>query len=221
MSYKLYVTYICCTILNSIQIHYNPSRTYIYIQQSIVFGQLLLRIHYLMAPPGLDPVEGSQTFTSFLVRLLVDLGLLQARGRRCALFEMYACVNVCVCVYSPACIGCLPLFSSWVKHFLRISSDSLLSADCVQLDSGLPHFEAGVGVTADFPVNWSQYQRPWRVNEDSQSLKAPSWRRSPSYDDCHLKVVRAEATNSPPGRICALCLPCQPHRRWILPLTQS
>ena len=188
MSYKLYVTYICCIILNSIQIHYNPSRTYIYIHQSIVFGQLLLRIHYLMAQPGLDTVEGSQTFTSFLVRLLVDLGLLQARGRRCALFEMYACVNVCVCVYSPACIGCLPLFSSWVKHFLRISSHSLFSADCLNLTQGspvtsgelihlfvsahskylcfhlclIPHFEAGVSVTADFPVNWSQCQRPWK-----------------------------------------------------------
>ena len=71
MLYKFYVTYICCIILNNIQIHYKPSRTYIYIQQSIVSCHLLLRIHYLMAPPGLDPVEGSQRFTSFLVRLLV------------------------------------------------------------------------------------------------------------------------------------------------------
>jgi len=162
-----------------------------------------------MAPPGLDTVKGSRSLDSTLLRgaggsrLLLwdntssDLGLLQARGRWCALFEMYACLNVCVCVYSVACIGWQPLFSSWAKHFLRISSDSLPSADCVQFDSGLPHFEAGVGVTADFPVNWSQYQRPWRVNEDSQSLKAPSWRRSPSCDACHLKVVRAEATTSP------------------------
>ena len=30
---------------------------------------------------------------------------------------------------------------------------------------------------------------------DNQSWKAPSWRRS-SLDDCHLKVVRAEATTS-------------------------
>ena len=26
----------------------------------------------------------------------------------------------------------------------------------------VPHFEAGVGFTADFPVNWSKCQRPWR-----------------------------------------------------------
>jgi len=71
MSYKVYVTYICSINLNTIQILYKPSRTYVYIQQSIVFGNLFLRIHYLMAPPGLDPVEGSQRFSPFLVRLLV------------------------------------------------------------------------------------------------------------------------------------------------------
>jgi len=26
----------------------------------------------------------------------------------------------------------------------------------------IPHFEVGVSVTADFPVNWSQCQRPWK-----------------------------------------------------------
>ena len=71
MSYKLYVTYICCLILNHIQTPFQPSRTYVHIQQSIVFGHLLLRIHYLMAPPGLDPVDGSKRFISYLVRLLV------------------------------------------------------------------------------------------------------------------------------------------------------
>jgi hypothetical protein len=71
MSYKVYVTYICCVILNNIQIHFNPSRTYVHIHQSIVFGHLLLRMHYSMAPPGLDPEKGSQRFISFLVGLLV------------------------------------------------------------------------------------------------------------------------------------------------------
>jgi len=71
MSQKIYVTYVCCVILNNIQIHFKPSKTYIHIQQSIVFGHLLLRMQYLMAPPGLDPEEGSQRFTSFLVGLLV------------------------------------------------------------------------------------------------------------------------------------------------------
>jgi len=71
MSYKVYATYICCVILNNIQIHFKPSRTYIYIQQRIVFVHLLLHIHYLMAPPRLAPEEGSQRFTSFLVGLLV------------------------------------------------------------------------------------------------------------------------------------------------------
>jgi len=70
MSCKFYVTYKCCIIWNNIQTHFKPSRTYIYLQQSIDFGYLFFRIHYLMAPPGLDPVEGSQRFTPFLVRLL-------------------------------------------------------------------------------------------------------------------------------------------------------
>jgi len=71
MSYKVYMTYVCCVILNNIQIHFTPSRTYLHIHQSIVFGFLLLRMHYSMAPPGLDPEEGSQRFISFLVGLLV------------------------------------------------------------------------------------------------------------------------------------------------------
>ena len=73
MSFKLYVTCICCIIRNTIQIHHKPSSTYIYIQQSIVFGHLLLHIHYLMAD-HLDSAlwrPGSQRFAPFLVRLLV------------------------------------------------------------------------------------------------------------------------------------------------------
>jgi len=76
------------------QIHFKPSRTYIHIQQSIVFVHLLLRMHYLMSPPGLDPEEGSKRFTSFLV------GLLVFRSRAVA-YKPAGCVslvqNVCVC----------------------------------------------------------------------------------------------------------------------------
>jgi len=71
MLYKLYVTYICCVILNNKKIHFKAFRTYIHIHQSIVFGHLLLCMHYSMAPPGLDPEEGSQRFIFFLVGLLV------------------------------------------------------------------------------------------------------------------------------------------------------
>jgi len=53
------------------QIHFKASKTYIHIHQSIVFGHLLLPMHYSMAPPGLDPEEGSQRFISFLVGLVV------------------------------------------------------------------------------------------------------------------------------------------------------
>ena len=71
MLYKLYVTYMCCVILNNIQIHFKASRTYKHIHQSNLFGNLLLRMHYSIAPPGLDPEEGRQRFISFLVGLLV------------------------------------------------------------------------------------------------------------------------------------------------------
>jgi len=55
MLYQFYVTYICCVILNNVQIHFKASRTYIHIHKSIVFGHFLLHMHYSMAPPGLDP----------------------------------------------------------------------------------------------------------------------------------------------------------------------
>ena len=94
MSCKFYVTYTCCIILNNIQAHFKPSRTYMYIQQSIVLGHLFFRIHYLMAPLGLDPVEGRQRFTSFLVRLLV-------LRFRAVTYKPVGCVslvrNVCMC----------------------------------------------------------------------------------------------------------------------------
>jgi len=64
MSYKIYLTYIYCVILNNIQIQFKPSRTYIHIQQSVVFGHLLLHMHYLMAPPGLVPGKSQQQETA-------------------------------------------------------------------------------------------------------------------------------------------------------------
>ena len=72
MLYKLYVT-ICCVILNNIQIHFKASRTYKHIHQSIFWPCIVAyhQRHYSMAPPGLDPEEGSQRLISFLVGLLV------------------------------------------------------------------------------------------------------------------------------------------------------
>ena len=67
MLYKRYVLYNFKQHTNTFQTLQN-----IYLHSTInVFGHLLLRIHYLMAPPGLDPEEGSQRFISFLLGLLV------------------------------------------------------------------------------------------------------------------------------------------------------
>ena len=102
MSYKLYVTYTCCVILDNIQIHFKPSRTYIYIQQSIVFGHSFLHIHYLMAPPGLDPVETSQRFTPFLVRLLIfrSRGVTGPGAAVRLVRKVCMCQCVCMCLQS-------------------------------------------------------------------------------------------------------------------------
>ena len=187
MSQKVYVTYVCCVILNNIQIHFKPSRTYIHIHQSIVFGHLLLRMHYTMAPPGLDPEEGSQRFIPFLV------GLLGFRFRAVT-FMFEGCVflvqNVwmceCVCMYLQSdqyrqSVLILFLFQTLtlipstnprrlVLNFTQgscVTSGDLIqnleSAHtkylCVQLRLIL-HFEVCVSVTTDFPVNWPQCQRP-------------------------------------------------------------
>ena len=101
MSYKLHVTYICCVIVNNMQIHFKPSRTYIYNQESIVFGHLLLRMHYLMAPPGLDPEEGSQRFTSFLVGLPIF-----RLGSSAVTYKPVGCVSLVrnVCMRQRVCM---------------------------------------------------------------------------------------------------------------------
>jgi len=100
MSYMVYVTYIRCVMLNNTQIHFKPSRTYIHIHQSIVFGHLLLRKHYSMAPPGLDPEEGSQRFSFFWWDFSSsDLGLPRSSPRAaCFLFKI---IDVSTCVYVP------------------------------------------------------------------------------------------------------------------------
>ena len=193
MSYKVYVTYICCVILNNIQIHFKPSRTYTYIQQSIVLGHLLLRIHYLMALPGLDPVEGSQRFTSFLVRLLVfksravtytPVGCVSLLRNVCMCQCACMCQCVCMCLQSGQYRESIPilfLFQTLSKNLIPFPRRTVLNLTqgssvtsgelirnlvsahskylCVHLLLIL-HFEVGVSVTADFPVNWSQCQRP-------------------------------------------------------------
>jgi len=98
MSYKLYVTYICCIIFKNIQIHYKPSRRYINIQQSIVFGNSLLRIHYWMAPPALDPVEASKRFASFLVRLVVFRSRAVTGPWEAVPLVQNVCMCQCVCM---------------------------------------------------------------------------------------------------------------------------
>ena len=122
MSYKHYVTYVCFVILNNIQMLVQASRTYIQIHEWIVFGLLLLRIHYSMAPPGLDPEEGSQRFIFFLVGLLVfwfRAVTFKPPRAACFLFRMYGYVNVCVCTYSPPIMRSLFLFSFCFQLFLR------------------------------------------------------------------------------------------------------
>ena len=72
----------------------------LHIHQSIVFGHLLLRQHYSMAPPGLDPEEGSQRFSLFWWDFSSpDLGLSRSSPRpACFLFKL---MDVSTCVYVP------------------------------------------------------------------------------------------------------------------------
>jgi len=102
MSYKVNVTYMCCVILNNIQIHFKPSRAYIHIHQSIVFGHVLLCMHYSMAPPGLNPEEGSQRFSSFPVGLIVFRSrAVTFKHEGCVfLVQKNGCVNVCMYLQS-------------------------------------------------------------------------------------------------------------------------
>jgi len=99
----LYKLYICCVILNNIQIHFKSSRTYIHIHHSIVFGHLLLRKHSSMAPPGLDPEEGSKRVISFLVGLLVfRFRVITFKPEGCVLLvqNVWMCQRVCMYLQS-------------------------------------------------------------------------------------------------------------------------
>ena len=116
-----------------------------------------------------------------------ELGLSRSNSwAACFLFKMYACVNVCVCTYSPTSIGSLFLFSFCFQLFqdsdsiyyprrlvLNFTQGSCVTSGdliqnlesahtkylCVQLRLIL-HFEVSVSVTTDYPVNWPQCQRP-------------------------------------------------------------
>ena len=81
---------------------------------------------------------------------------------------MYACVNVCVCVYSLASIGSLFLISSCFKLFVRIWSHSLPSAVCGEFDSRFPcHLwrtnpEFGIGALWIFLCSSPPHTAFWR-----------------------------------------------------------
>ena len=126
--------------------------------------------------------------------------------------------HVCVCVYSPASIGSLSLFSSCFKLFLRIWSHSLPSADCVEFDSRIlchlwrTNLELSISALqtslCSFPPHtpfWSWCKHHcWFPSklvsvpealkvEIIQSLKESSLRASPSFDDCHFVRVCVHA----------------------------
>jgi len=122
MSYKHYVTYICCVILNNIQILFQASRTCIHIHEWIVFGHLLLRItiqwHHLDSTLRRGARGSSLLWWDFSSS---DLGLSRSNPRAaCFLFKIYGCVNVGVCTYSPTSIGSLFLFSFCFQLFPRL-----------------------------------------------------------------------------------------------------
>ena len=243
MSYKHYVTYICCVILNNIQILFQASRTCIHIHEWIVFGHLLLRItiqwHHLDSTLRREARGSSLFWWDFSSS---DFGLLRSNPRAaCFLFQMYGCVNVCVCTYSPTSIGSLFLFSFCFQLFPRLwlhlprrlvlnftQGSSVTTGDliqnlesahtkylCVQLRLIL-HFEVSVSVTTEFPVNWPQCQRPWK----HPILEESSLRSCPSFDDCHLKVVFASSTISLNFSYWA-CWTVETHRMWIPSRTRS
>ena len=138
----------------------------IYIHSTInCFCNLLLRFHYLMAPPGFKPVEGSQRLTSFLVRLLFfRSGAVTYKPVDCVslLRNVCMCQCVCMCLQSGSYRESIPdLFL--FQTLLRIWSHSLPSADCVEIDSRFPcHLwrtnpEFGIGA---LQISWSLCSSP-------------------------------------------------------------
>ena len=103
MSYKHYVTYICCVILNNIQILFQASRTYIHNYES--FFLAIYCCAYTIQWYHLDSTLGRGARGSSLFWLhfsALDVGLSRSIPRAtCFLFKMYGCVNVCVCTYNP------------------------------------------------------------------------------------------------------------------------
>jgi len=139
-----------------------------------------------------------------------DLGLSRSNPRAaCFLFKMYGCVNVCVCTYSPTCVGSLFLFSFCFQLFPRLWFH-LLSATCVALhprffcsnpEFGISAHQISLCSTPTHTPFWSKCKRHYwfpsaRGLEYVQSLKESSLRSCPSFDDCHLKVVFASSTIS-------------------------
>jgi len=134
MSFKLYVTYICCVILNNVQIHFQASRTYIHIHEwfflAIYCCICTIEWHHLDSTLRRGARGSSLLWWDFSS---LDLGLSRSNPRAaCFLFKMYGSVNVCVCTYKPTSIGSLFLFSFCFQLFPR-HWFHLPSATCVEL----------------------------------------------------------------------------------------
>ena len=120
MSYKHYVTYICCVILNNIQILFQASRTYIHIHEWIFFSHLLLRIQFngttWTRPWGGEPEV--HLFFGGTCRLQIWGYHVQARGLRVSCSK---CMDVSKRVYVPT-----------VRPEWRVYSYSLLVSNSSQ-----------------------------------------------------------------------------------------
>ena len=229
MSFKLYVTCICCIIRNTIQIHHKPSSTYIYIQQSIVFGHLLLHIHYLMAD-HLDSAlwrPGSQRFAPFLVRLLV----FRSRDVTGPWAAVRLVCNVCMC----ECVCMCLQFGLYTMPTPFLFLSQTLSKNLIRFTTLGGLCSIWLGATSF----WSECRRhcwfPSKLVSVPEALKTASlWRRrlGGALPPSTTVTSKSSALRPPPllissytacstGRICALCLPCQPHKRRILHPTQS
>ena len=90
-----------------------------------------------MAPPGLNPEEGSQRFISFLVGLLVfRFRAVTFKPKGCMFLVQNGCVNVCVCTYSPTSTGSVFLFSFCFQFYLRPRFHLLVVAEDLRHSAG-------------------------------------------------------------------------------------
>ena len=112
MSYKHYVTYICCVIFNTYKYFSKRlERIYTFINEfflAIYCCAFTIQWHHLDSTLRRG-ARGSSIF--WLDFSALDVGLSRSIPRAACLFKMYGCVNVCVCTYNPTSIGCLFLFS--------------------------------------------------------------------------------------------------------------